>query len=151
MSTALCPPHKTVHSAIIRISSRSCRPALPVRGSSRPSKQAMNPSMSRLPPTASKTPWVDAIASQHASSNALVKLFQMQFPCGCHPIGLTDRLGLGGGQCLLSRLGAIAGQNADKTGNRHACGNDRLTHLGAQNTVQHHQAAELMLWKTTRR
>src|SRR4051794_27309660 len=80
MSTALCPPHSTVHSAIIRISSRSCRPALPVRGSSRPSKQAMNPSMSRLPPTASKTPWVDAIASQHASSNALVKLFQMQFP-----------------------------------------------------------------------
>jgi hypothetical protein len=52
-----------------------------VRGSSSPSKQAMNPSMSRLPPTASKTPWVDAIASQHASSNALVKLFQMQFPC----------------------------------------------------------------------
>ena len=24
---------------------------------------------------------VEAIASQHASSNALVKLFQMQFPC----------------------------------------------------------------------
>src|SRR3954462_12838201 len=81
MSTAVCPPHKTVHSAIIRISSRSCRPALPVRGSSSPSKQAMNPSMSRLPPTASKTPSVEAIASQHASSNALVKLFQMQFPC----------------------------------------------------------------------
>src|SRR4051812_25420023 len=81
MSTALCPPHKTVHSAIIRISSRSCRPALPVRGSSSPSKQAMNPSISRLPPTASKTPWIDSIASQHASLNALVKLFQMQFPC----------------------------------------------------------------------
>jgi hypothetical protein len=63
---------------------------------------------------------------------------------------LTDRLGLGGGQCLLSRLGAIAGQNADKTGNRHACGNDRLTHVGAQNTVQHHQAAELVLRKTVR-
>src|SRR4051794_39733441 len=81
MSTALCPPHKTVHSAIIRISSRSCRPALPVRGSSRPSKQAMNPSMSRLPPTASKTPRVEAIASQHASLNALAKLFQVHFPC----------------------------------------------------------------------
>src|SRR3954468_8521830 len=81
MSPALCPPHKTVHSAIIRISSRSCRPALPVRGSSSPSKQAMNPSMPRLPPTAAKTPWVDAIASQHASSNALVNLFQMQTPC----------------------------------------------------------------------
>src|SRR4051794_2943249 len=81
MSTALCPPHKTVHSAIIRISSRSCRPALPVRGSSSPSKQAMNPSISRLPPIASKTPWVDAIASQHASLDALVKLFQMRSPC----------------------------------------------------------------------
>src|SRR3954464_5415025 len=80
MSTALCPPHKTVHSAIIRISNRSCRPALPVRGSSSPSKQAMNLSMSRLPPTASKTPWVDSIASQHASLNALVKLFQMRSP-----------------------------------------------------------------------
>src|SRR3954468_16168301 len=56
---------------------------LPVRGSSSPSKQAMNPSMSRLPPIASKTPWVEAIASQHASSNALVNLFQMQFPCLC--------------------------------------------------------------------
>src|SRR4051812_45294878 len=92
MSTALCPPHKTVHSAIIRISSRSCRPALPVRGSSSPSKQAMNPSMSRLPPTASKTPWVDSIASQHASSNALVKLFQMQFPWVQCVTLLTHRL-----------------------------------------------------------
>src|ERR1700686_5674644 len=42
MSTAPCPPHSTVHSAIISSSWKSCRPALPVRGSSRPSQQATN-------------------------------------------------------------------------------------------------------------
>src|SRR5262249_37842148 len=45
ISTAVWPPHKTVHKAIIRISSRLCRPALPVRGSSRPSKHAANASI----------------------------------------------------------------------------------------------------------
>src|SRR4051794_2498085 len=42
MATAPCPPHSTVQSAIISSSWKSCSPALPVRGSSRPSQQAMN-------------------------------------------------------------------------------------------------------------
>src|SRR4051812_45240283 len=42
MATAPCPPHSTVQSAITSNSWKSCRPALPVRGSSRPSQQAMN-------------------------------------------------------------------------------------------------------------
>ena len=39
------PPDSTVHSAIISISSRSWRPALPVRGSASPAKQAVKPSI----------------------------------------------------------------------------------------------------------
>src|SRR4051794_28977934 len=42
MATAPCPPHSTVQSAITSNSGKSCRPALPVRGASRPSQQAMN-------------------------------------------------------------------------------------------------------------
>ena len=45
MSVQSSPPESTVHSAIISISNRSCRPALPVRGSSKPAKQAAKPSI----------------------------------------------------------------------------------------------------------
>src|SRR4051812_32212487 len=102
MSTALCPPHKTVHSAIIRISSRACRPALPVRGSSRPSKQAPNPSIPLSPPTVSNRPWVESRAPEHASPNTAVKTFQMRSPChgpcpmgGMHGVGEQHRFVVG--------------------------------------------------------
>jgi len=45
MSVQSSPPDSTVHSAIISISSRSWRPALPVRGSASPAKQAVKPSI----------------------------------------------------------------------------------------------------------
>ena len=45
ISEAYCPPHSTVHSAMTMISTRSYRPALPVRGSAKSSKQTAKPSI----------------------------------------------------------------------------------------------------------
>src|SRR5208283_3678344 len=74
------PPDSTVHSAIISISSRSCRPALPVRGSSKPSKQAVKPSIAA---PCDQHQGVESIRPEPGNCNiSLSSKFQMRFPWG---------------------------------------------------------------------
>ena len=90
MSTAPWPPHRTVHNAIIRSSWKSCRPALPVRGSSRPSQQAANCSKAS-PQGVCQTP-VGRIDHARAGQDRspMSSAFQMRFPCGCTATSLAS-------------------------------------------------------------
>ena len=66
MSTQLSAPHHVAPSAISRISSRSCRCALPVRGSARSAKHARNRSM---PPLPSRSGQPNQITARKDSTN----------------------------------------------------------------------------------
>ena len=84
MSVQSSPPDSTVHSAIISISSRSCRPALPVRGSSKLSKQAEKPSI--VASCGDKPQAVESIRPEPGdSSTGLSSIFHLRFPGShCH-------------------------------------------------------------------
>jgi hypothetical protein len=56
MSTEPCPPHKAAHIAIAKISRKSCRAALPLRGSSKPSQHSIKRSKTSPAPRISRDP-----------------------------------------------------------------------------------------------
>ena len=73
------PPVSTEQSAMTNISSRSCRAALPVRGSVRSAKQAAKPAIVFPPP--SFDGGVESIRRSSASTNpSMSNNFQMRFP-----------------------------------------------------------------------
>jgi len=110
MSTAPCPPHGTEHSAMNKSSWKSCRPALPVRGSSNSSQHAANRSKAPPPcPPRAQRGRNHQHRTQQASDTSTP--FQVRSPWSLPPFGLTDRLS---GSVALWQEGEIV-SHGDRT------------------------------------